>query len=295
MELRQLSYFVAVAEELHFGKAAARLGVAQPAVSQQVARLERELGVGLLTRTSRRVALTSEGVRLLAEARAALAAADRVRDLAAELAQGRTGMLRIGTSPGLGDRLPRGLAALRARAPGVDLILVDGTGPAHGAAVASGELDAAVVRGDVDAGRVRATPLGEDSCSVVLPANHPAADGDAVRIEQLADLLLRLPSRGMDRSLHDAVLARCAEADVLVRRGREVTSIEDAALEIGASAGAWTVLPTPLVEAAACGHTFGASTVAVRPLDPPLRLLVRLLVSAEKPPACAQALADAFR
>lgn len=251
---------------------------------------------GLLTRTSRRVALTSEGVRLLAEARAALAADDRVRDLAAELARGRTGMLRIGTIPGLGDRLPRGLAALRARAPGVELVLVDGTGPAHAAAVASGELDAAVVRGDVGAaGRVRAAPLGEDSYCVVLPAGHPAADGDAVRVEQLADLRLRLPSRGTDRSLHDAVLARCAEADVLVRRGREVTSIEDAALEIGASAGAWTVLPAPLVEAAACGHTFGASTVAVRPLDPPLRLPVRLLVSAAEPSSCAQALADAFR
>ncbi|MEV4625607.1 LysR family transcriptional regulator [Micromonospora sp. NPDC049523] len=295
VELRQLRYFVTVAEELHFGRAAARLAVAQPAVSQQVARLERELGVRLFRRTSRRVTLTSDGSRLLVEARAALAAVDRVRGVADELSRGRTGVLRLGTSPGLGERLPRGLATLRALAPDVELVLVGGPGQAHAAAVGAGELGAAIVRGDVEAPQVRASPLGHDSYSAVLPADHPAAQGRTVRIEALADLRLRLPSRTEDPSLHDAVLARCAEADVLVRRGRDLTSVEDTVFEIGAGSGAWTVLPDTLLDVSSCARSVGARTVAVRPFDPPLRLPVRLLLPARQPDPCGQALVDAFR
>ncbi|WP_433560011.1 LysR family transcriptional regulator [Pseudonocardia xinjiangensis] len=117
MEIRQLRYFVAVAEELHFGRAAERLAVVQPAVSQQVGRLERELGVRLLARSSRRVALTGDGERLLVEARSVLAAVERVRAVAGELAEGRAGTLRVGTSPGLGERVRRGVARIRAHTP----------------------------------------------------------------------------------------------------------------------------------------------------------------------------------
>jgi DNA-binding transcriptional LysR family regulator len=93
--------------------------------------------------------------------------------------------LRLGTSTVLGNRLPRGLAARRALAPRVELVLVDGTDPAHAAAVAAGELGATLVRGEVEAARVHATPLGEGSRSVVLPAEHPAAASEAVRIAPL--------------------------------------------------------------------------------------------------------------
>lgn len=110
VELRQLAYFVAIADEGGFARAAEALHVGQPAVSQQLRRLERELGVVLFERTTRRVRLTAEGDRLLPEARAVLAAAERTRRLAAELAGASS--LRLGTSPAPGRRLPGLLAAI---------------------------------------------------------------------------------------------------------------------------------------------------------------------------------------
>ena len=113
MELRALRYFVTVAEERHFGRAAERLHIVQPAVSQQIARLERELGTVLIDRSPRHVRLTAAGERVLDAARETLAAADRVRAAVGE--PGAT--LRIGTAPALTARLERALAVLRADDP----------------------------------------------------------------------------------------------------------------------------------------------------------------------------------
>ncbi|WP_175084732.1 LysR family transcriptional regulator [Candidatus Frankia nodulisporulans] len=124
MELRQLRYVVAVAEEGHFGRAAERLCTGQPAVSQQVRRLERELGIDLFDRTPRGVRLTAAGELFLPEARAVLAAQDRARAVAARLAGEYTGTLRLGTSRGLGERLAAVLERLRWRAPHLEVDLV---------------------------------------------------------------------------------------------------------------------------------------------------------------------------
>lgn len=286
MEVRQLRYFVAVAEELHFGRAAARLGIVQPAVSQQISRLERELGVRLLDRTPRRVALTGDGIRLLAEARAALAAIDRVQAVADDLVAGRAGTFRLGTSPFLGHRLLAGVTVLREQAPGLDLRLVDGTPVEHADAVAAGRLDAALVRGVVAREGIRAIRLWDEPLTAVLPADHPAASG-SVTPAKLADLGLRLPPRAADPALHDAVLARCALDGVVPARGRDVGSTEDAAVEIGAGARDWTVVLDD--------HPgLASSAVALRPFDPPLTLPGHLLIGQAQTPSCVSALVAAF-
>src|SRR5213076_2095932 len=122
MELRHLRYFVAVAEELHFGRAAQRLHIAQPPLSQQIRRLEGDLGVSLFDRTNRRVALTDAGRAFLGEARLTLAQAERATQVASRAARGEIGQLIIGymASAEL-NVFPRLLPVFRKRHPGIDL------------------------------------------------------------------------------------------------------------------------------------------------------------------------------
>lgn len=288
MELRQLRAFVTVAEELHFGRAAARLGTVQPAVSQQLGRLERELGVRLVDRSPHRVGLTPAGRRLLGEARAALAGVDRVRDVADALRKGREGAVRIGTTPGLTERLARGLTAMRAMSPDVEVILVEGTARAHAAAVASGALDTALVREDARVDGTTAVTVGADEVAALLPYAHPTAAQSEVDVRALTDLRLRLPPRRSDPTLHDAVLARCAEAGLVPRRGRDVVSVEDAALEISAGGADWTVVHASGVDRTSCG-------AVARPFAPALTVPARLLLPAGTTSGCLDALVDAFR
>lgn len=286
MEVRQLRYFVAVAEELHFGRAAERLHVAQPAVSQQVGRLERELGVRLLERTSRRVALTGDGMRLLDEARAALSAVDRVRAVAAELSAGRSGVLRVGTTPGAGPRLLRVAAQLRAHVPELALTLVDGTVAAHIAALRAGALDIALVRGTVTAPDLQARVAWRDALQVMLPAAHPAAGGATLPVAALAGLTIRLPDRTSDPALLDALQAACDAAGIAPATGRPVRSLEDAAVEIGMSSRDATVV-------CGCGGE-PLPGVAVRPLTPLVEVPGLLLTASGTAPACLDALAAAL-
>ena len=187
MELRQLEYFVAVAEQLHFGRAAEELNIGQPAVSQQIARLERELGVTLFDRSARSVVLTTTGATVLPYARAALAAAARVRTAAKAPADGaapRT--LRLGSSTGLGERLRAVLAALTSLQPGIETVLVSAPTRARLERVAGGQLDAAFVRGVTSAPGVELIEVWRDRLLVVLPANHELAKRESVELAELA-------------------------------------------------------------------------------------------------------------
>ncbi|MEV0794203.1 LysR family transcriptional regulator [Kribbella sp. NPDC050459] len=282
MELRQLRYFVTVAEELHFGRAAERLNIVQPAVSQQVARLERELGLRLLDRSSRHVRLTGDGERMVREARAVLAAADRASEVAAELASGRSGVLRIGTAPGLRDRLERGLATLRTHTPDLEIQVSSGSTAEYLTALRSGDLDVAFVRGEVAAVDLRVIELWRDPLSVLVPTAYRADDG--VKLIDLAGLPLRLPD---DPWLQDHLVTACREAGFEPRIGRPIDDFEAAVVEMSTGSPAWTV-----VYGTACEAAEGALWMG--PLNPPRTAPGNLLTVAGQSSECVDLLVAAF-
>jgi DNA-binding transcriptional LysR family regulator len=145
MELRQLTYFIAVAEEGQFTRAAGRLLVAQPAVSAQVRRLERELGEVLFHRDGRSVRLTDAGDALLPHARAALAAAERGRDAIASLRDVLRGRLRIGVAGPVDRRLGQALGDFHRAHPGVEVLLTIQNNEPLLEAVANGHMDVGIV------------------------------------------------------------------------------------------------------------------------------------------------------
>jgi DNA-binding transcriptional LysR family regulator len=218
VELRQLEYVVAVAEELHFGRAAARLHVTQQSVSEQIRRLERELGAALFTRTSRRVALTTVGETFVPEARRVVAAAGHARDVGRRAALGDTHQLRIGYAEDIGPRLIQ-LAArhLRIRAPSVRIAPQPMTTPDQLAALAEHRLDIAFgwtpdLTPDLSALLVAREPL-----VAALAADHPLAAEAVLDPSLLSHQPLVLVPREVNPALHDRIVSQ------LVARGATVT------------------------------------------------------------------------
>jgi DNA-binding transcriptional LysR family regulator len=229
VELRALRYFVAVADELHFGRAAERLHIAQPAVSRRIAQLERELGVRLLDRSPRRVRLTAAGHRVLAAARDALAAADRVQAAAGAPA----GAMRIGTAAGFTARLERGIDALRKHpsALGVDVVLVDLPLAARLDTVRRGEIDLALARGVRSAPGLRVLPTWTEQLFAIVSAQHLAAGRSTVDLADLAVGELRIPSRDHGLFLPDDLTAAMRKAGVEARVGRLAGTVQDTIVE----------------------------------------------------------------
>jgi DNA-binding transcriptional LysR family regulator len=213
MELRHIRYFVAVAEELHFRRAAERLHVAQPAVSEQIRKLEEELGVRLFDRTQHNVALTDAGAALLTEAYRVLRHAEAAR-LAARNAIDRPGSeLRIGYVPtALLASIPRIVQRVGAAMPTLQTTMEPGAGVELVDAVRAGELDVAVVSLPVPAAGVRVTRLGDQRVVAVFPVSHAHAVKPQVSLEQIAPERIVVLPRDVDRPFYDAVLAACHDA-----------------------------------------------------------------------------------
>ncbi|MEV5612761.1 LysR substrate-binding domain-containing protein [Streptomyces sp. NPDC052225] len=214
MELRQLRYFLALAEECHFGRAAARLHVAQPALSQQIKQLERDLGITLFHRSTRRVEVTEAGRHLTGYARALVAEEGRARTHMRELATGHAGRVRVGfIGTATYDVLPRVARTVRAGLPGITMELRgELLTPELVAGLHTGAYDLAVVRGAVADPEIRLTPLRSEPLVAVLPSHHPLAGRESIALEALAGEPFVIHPSQHRSSMYDRVLAACERA-----------------------------------------------------------------------------------
>jgi DNA-binding transcriptional LysR family regulator len=191
MELRQLTYFVAVVDEAHFTRAAERLRIAQPAVSQQIRRLEAELGEPLLHRDRRTVALTSAGEALLPHARAALAQVEHGRQAVAALRGLVTGQFRVGLVMPLPDRrVVRAIGAFGRMYPGIELTLVEDETDALIDGLAAGDLDTAFLGlgpGQDPPDSLQAVKVAREPAVLAIHPQHPLASRRSVPLSALRD------------------------------------------------------------------------------------------------------------
>jgi DNA-binding transcriptional LysR family regulator len=216
VEVRQARYFIAVAEELHFGRAAQRLHMSQPPLSQAIQALERELGVQLLHRTSRQVGLTKAGEVLLQHCYLLVRNADRARAAVQRTSKGYSGELVIGAvASAFTDILPSALSRYRSLRPDVQLRLIEVDTEAGARAVQNRDIDIALVRRATGGPGCRAVPLRHDHFVAALPLDHPHATGplgDPLDLGELATEPWVWIPRDIAPGYHDEVVAACRHA-----------------------------------------------------------------------------------
>jgi LysR family hca operon transcriptional activator len=215
VELRHLRYFVAVAEELNFTRAATRLHTSQPSLSQQIRQLESALGVALFERSRQHVALTGAGRIFLRESKEILGRIDQASRLAKQAAEGRAGELSVGTFPSADIRiLPELRPLVAARLPHVRLVLHSKYAVEPVSGLLSGALDVAFMRGPVDSGELQSRDLLREQIVVMLPAHHPLSRRKRVPVGLLHDLPCIMMDRSLSPALYDAIAALYHQAHI---------------------------------------------------------------------------------
>lgn len=240
MDLKLLRCFVAVAEELHFGRAAARLNLAQQPLSAQIRRLEAELGVTLFRRTTRRVELTDAGRAFLADVRPALDLVRRGADAARRAERGEVGRLVVGyVSTTLYGVMPNVVRAFRERRPGVEVVLRELCSPELEEHLLAGDVDAAFLSPQGQYPGLVFHPVAREAVLVALPAGHPLAARARVPLSALADEPLVNYDRDTKPAIHDGVVAACLAAGfsprVVQEAGSEAAVIGLVAAGLGAA------------------------------------------------------------
>ena len=285
MDLRELRYFVAVAEERHFGRAAVRLHMAQPPLSQAIKRLEADLGVRLLHRTTRQVDLTPAGADYLDRARAILAAVDDAGERARRVADGVVGRLRIGcVGSATYTLLPAFARRLREDLPDVEVAFRgEMLGPAQVEALRAGDLDLGLLRPPPDDAGLALTVLRRDRLVVLLPDGHPLASRARLRPADLRDVDLVVHVAGGRSAMSVVVDDLCGEAGFAPRVRHEVSETSTLVTFVAAGLGA-AVVPEPVT-------ALGVPGVVHRPLGTSRRLpLVAGTRAGDDAPALARAL-----
>jgi DNA-binding transcriptional LysR family regulator len=228
-ELWQLRYFIAVAEQLHFGRAAAALNISQPPLSRAIRALEEQLGVVLLARSRRRVELTPEGAHLLGEARRILEQLERAAGAVRAMASGERGRLRIGFVS-LADYgvLPELLKAYKAAQPGVALALREMLSPEQAAALAAGELDFGLLLPPVaGAAELEHLVVQRERFLVALPARHRLARARGrLAVRELAGEAFVMVPREIAPGLYDIVSALASRAGFSLNVAQEAIQMQ---------------------------------------------------------------------
>jgi DNA-binding transcriptional LysR family regulator len=229
MELRQLRYFVTLAEELHFGRAAEREHIVQSALSQQVQRLERELGTRLVERSTHHVSLTAAGAVFLVEARQILAHVDRAAGVARS-AVGAAVTLRVGIIDSSYDSMPQILHEVQARYPGLVIHQVEASVPEQYQQLTDGRLDVGIGRAALAPPHIASLLFRNDPLGVLAPSGHRFAGLDAIPVAVLAEepLLLSEEARAPEFNQFTVEMCRAVGFTPTVYRGT-VESIRAAA------------------------------------------------------------------
>ncbi|WP_233233861.1 LysR family transcriptional regulator [Bordetella sp. LUAb4] len=283
MELRHLRYFIAVAEEEHMTRAAQRLGIQQPPLSQQIRDLERELGVQLFDRTPRSVRLNMAGRVFLEDARALLASAERAAVRVQQATRGQVGRIAVGytSSASLHPRVPQLIRVFHARHPMIALDSQENTTRDLLDAVAGEALDAVFVR--ASAARyptLSSLVLDQEEMVVAVPIEHRlAAKRGALALAELADEPFILYRREDGPGVQDELLAACAKAGFAPRVVADVPRLLSAVTLVASGRGI-TLLPRTL-------QLLHRESVAYRPLDAASAFTIPLTLVYREPPADA--------
>jgi DNA-binding transcriptional LysR family regulator len=258
-DLSQLRCFVTVAEELHFGRAAARLNMTQPPLSRQIQLLEHIIEATLLDRTSRSVRLTPAGKSFLPEAKRILKLAESASQVARRIAMGKTGSIKIGfTAAAAYGFLPELVAACRTRLPEVDLSLKEMVSGEQLEALATGQIDAGLLRPPIARPEFTSVRVVAEQLLVAAPDGHPFAVAEAVSPRELDGQPFVMYSPYESRYFHDLLVTQFTRAEILPRYVQHLSQIHSILAMVRAGLG------LAIVPEAAAGLNF--SGVQLRPL-----------------------------
>jgi DNA-binding transcriptional LysR family regulator len=257
--LRHFWYFLAVADEQHFGRAAKRLGISQPPLTQQIQVLERLLGVRLFERSRHGARLTREGAAILDPVQRFMEHAHRLQVAVNDARHGRSDVVTIGAiNSALFDVMPRLMRIAKQRYPHLSLSMSEMKSAEGLSAVQSGEIDIAFARLDDRVSSLDVRPIVYDHLVLALPVDHPSAAMHRVSLADLADETFVLPPRRSSPSYFDRITSACRAAGFSPRVHFEVSSVVSQIAYVGCGIAVGMVPSRSM--------RFGGSDVVFRPL-----------------------------
>ncbi|MBB5908142.1 LysR family transcriptional regulator [Actinoalloteichus hymeniacidonis] len=288
LNMRDLQYFTVLADELSFSRAAERLGISQPTLSQTLQRLERSVGGRLIERTTRRSRLTPAGETLVEGARQLLADLVRLERTTQDAAAGRVGSIRVGSvNPAMRVLMPRILRAVRAETPEVEVTLHPSSSHTQLRLLVDGQLEAGILRGREAPAGLALEPLMNEPLYAAVPSQHPVARADVVELADLNGLDFVMAPRDRNPLFYDELIRLFSDARCSPRR---ILTADDmwAQLAMIAAGNGVAVLPFLFVD-----HS--RDDVVFRPLGLDLDVPLAVVYAPGSPSAAVAAVLRAAR